>query len=144
MKSILYLCVALSLLTLQSCQQDKGENAQKEEQPEPPVKQETPEKMIEELVGEWERAASGNNNQQEGAGQTLIFTQEARYIMRQGNQKTDSGAFRMNEQLRNLYLESDETKDAREYEIRLTRDTLILSAKENARQEGEQVYVRRN
>lgn len=140
---MLCLCLAAMLLTLPSCQQDTRESAQKETQPDPPVKQETPEKMIEELVGEWERAGA-RNNQQDGARQTLTFTQEARYIMRQGSQKTDSGAYRMNEQLRNLYLESDETKSAREYEIRLTRDTLILSAKENATQDGEQVYVRRN
>ena len=137
MKSILSLFLALGLLTLQSCQQDNREGAQTENQSEPPAKQETPEKMIEELVGQWERAGSDEN-------QTLTFTQEARYIMRKGNEKTDSGAYRMNEQLRNLYLESEADEDAREYEVQLSPDTLILSAKENPQREGDQVYVRRN
>lgn len=143
MKTILFFGVTLSLLTLYSCQQDNRESAQKKNQQEPPVKHESPKKMIEELVGEWEQAGSGNH-QQGNASQTLTFTEEARYIVRRGNQKTDSGAYRMNEQLQNLYLESEATKSPREYGIHLTRDTLILSAKEDSQQEEEQVYVKRN
>ena len=62
--------------------------------------------------------------------------------MRNGNEKTDSGAYRMNEQLRNLYLESGADEEPREYEVQLSPDTLILSAKEDSGE--EQVYIRRN
>ena len=146
MKTNLFLSAALALLTLQACQPEKGENAQNDGQQEPPAKKESPVKMIEGLVGEWEQAgpARGAANAQGDAGQTLTFTEEARYIVRQGSQKTDSGAYRMNEQLNNLYLESEANEDAREYEVELQRDTLILSAKEGSQAEEEQIYVRRN
>jgi hypothetical protein len=143
MRTILFLYVALILLALQSCQMDNREAAQKENKQRPPVTHETPKKMIEELVGEWQQAGTGNDTR-DTANHTLTFTEEARYIVREGGQKTDSGAYRMNEQLRNLYLESEATKNPREFEIHLTRDTLILSAKEGPQQEEEQVYVKRN
>jgi hypothetical protein len=146
MKKILFLSGTLALLTLQSCQTDnKGEaqnDNQQSETQQPPVKEETPAKMIEQLVGEWQQAAGSANNQQSGDGQKLTFTEEARYIVEKGNQKTDSGAYRMNEQLRNLYFESEANEQPREYEVQLQGDTLILSAKEgNA---TSQTYIRSN
>lgn len=144
MKNILFLSGALTLLTLQSCQPDNKENAQAEDQqtetPQPPAEQETPSKMIEDLVGDWQQASA--NAQQGSGGQTLTFTEEARYIMRKGSQKTDSGAYRMNEQLKNLYLESEANEKPREYEVKLNGDTLILSAKEGGA--ASQTYIRRN
>ena len=147
MKKILFLSGTLVLLTLQSCQTDnKGEaqnDTQQSETQQPPVKEETPAKMIEQLVGEWQQAAgSTNNNQQSGEGQKLTFTEEARYIVEKGNQKTDSGAYRMNEQLRNLYFESEANGQPREYEVQLQGDTLILSAKEGGA--AAQTYIRSN
>jgi hypothetical protein len=51
----------------------------------------------------------------------------------------------MNEQLQNIYLESEANEKPREYEIKLKRDTLILSAKEGAQSGNDgSVYVRRN
>ena len=149
MKAVLFLFGALTILTLQSCQRDTRETAENDNR-EVPAKQETPEKMIETLVGEWEKAddtgVSVNRDQQASAAQTLTFTEEARYIMRAGNEKTDSGAYRMNEQLRNLYLESEANEKSREYEVKLNRDTLILSAKDGSQQSGndQSVYVKRN
>lgn len=143
MKKILFFSGALALLTLQSCQTDNKSEAQKDNQEsqtaQPPVQQETPAKMIEQLVGEWRQA---NNNQQSGEGQTLTFTEEARYILEKGNQKTDSGAYRMNEQLGNLYFESEANDQPREYEVQLQGDTLILSAKEG--DSASQTYIRSN
>jgi len=143
MKTIL-LFAAVALLALPSCQNDTKQSAQNDNQQEPPVRHETPPKMIEQLVGEWE-AAPGNNNEPNNASKTLTFTEEARYVVREGNEKTDSGAFRMNEQLRNLYLESESKEDAREYEVQLKQDTLILSAREKSQDgEEESIYLRRN
>lgn len=143
MKKILFFSGALALLTLQSCQTDNKSEAQKDNQEsqtaQPPVQQETPAKMIEQLVGEWRQA---NNNQQSSDGQTLTFTEEARYILEKGNQKTDSGAYRMNEQLGNLYFESEANEQPREYEVQLQGDTLILSAKEG--DSASQTYIRSN
>lgn len=146
MKTNLFLSAAFALLALQACQPDNRESAQNDGQQKPPAKEESPVKMIEELVGEWEQAgpARGAGNTQPDASQTLTFTEEARYIVRQGNQKTDSGAYRMNEQLNNLYLESEANEDPREYEVELQRDTLILSAKEGSQGGDDQLYVRRN
>lgn len=146
MKKILFLSGALALLTLQSCQTDNKREAQNDDQQseaqQPPVKHETPAKMIEQLVGEWQQAGGSGNNNQQAAGQKLTFTEEARYIVEKGNQKTDSGAYRMNEQLRNLYFESEANEQPREYEVQLQGDTLILSAKEGGT--APQTYIRNN
>ena len=149
MKVVFFLFSVLTLLTLQSCQKDNRKTTENDNL-EVPAKQETPEKMIETLVGEWEKTGdtgvAGNRDQQGGAAQTLTFTEEARYVMREGNEKTDSGAYRMNEQLQNLYLESEANEKPREYEVKLNRDTLILTAKDGSQPSGndESVYVKRN
>ena len=145
MKTILFLSGALTLLALHGCQTDNRERAESDQR-EVPAKQETPAKMIEQLVGEWEQASAGEAGNSRASGEsqrTLTFTEEARYIVREGNRKTDSGAYRMNEQLRNLYLESESNEDPREYEIQLNRDTLILTSKDGS-SEGGRVYVRNN
>jgi hypothetical protein len=148
----------IALLTLVfSCQQNKDEgqgteqaseaaggeankeggedNAEGGDETQINTKEETPTKMIEYLVGEWqvERIMDGEKNvtdAQGGSGQRIIFTNEARYIKRSGNQKIDSGAFRMNEQLENLYLESETNAQPQEYEVTLKSGTMTLTAKE--------------
>lgn len=142
MKKTVFLSLALVFtLTLQYCQNgNRGDEAQgnragEEEEDNKPVK------MIDYLVGEWkiDSARSGKAGRQTGGGdQTLTFTQEARYILRSGNQKVDSGAFRMNEQLNNLYLESEANEEPREFEVEVKEDTLILSSKED---KGQTVYI---
>lgn len=148
MKRLFFLAMTLTLPALQSCQNEKRDSVQDARQHEPPTRHETPQKMIEELVGEWVQAnadGSGNNDRQANAIQTLTFTEEARYIVREGDQKTDSGAFRMNEQLKNLYFESEATEDPREFEVQLRQDTLILSEKDDGQgRDEEYVYVKRN
>ena len=99
------------------------------------TEEETPTKMIEYLVGEWqvERIMDGEKNvtdAQGGSGQRIIFTNEARYIKRSGNQKVDSGAYRMNEQLENLYLESETNAQPQEYEVTLKSGMMTLTPKQ--------------
>lgn len=127
MKVNFFLSGVLVLLTLYSCQSDNRENTEKNDNEEVNTKQETPVKMIELLVGEWQREGSGV--QQDNAGERITFTEEARYVRRAGNQKLDSGAFRMNEQLRNLYLESEANGQPSEFEITLEGDVLTLKPK---------------
>jgi hypothetical protein len=148
MKTILFFSFfgIMTVLTLQSCQSDNRDREENDRQ-EANTRKETPAKLIELLVGEWEiaRGAAASGNQAKD-GQRLTFTEEARYIMHSGSEKIDSGAYRMNEQLHNLYLESETNEKAMEYEVEIKTDTLILSLKEDARQSAttKQIYRRRN
>jgi hypothetical protein len=153
MKTIFFSLATVALLTLQSCQSDQRQGdkstedqTEDEGNAEVNTEKESPTKMIELLVGEWERAGGGqaqNNNQQDIGMQRIRFTQEARYISYDGNQKVDSGAYRMNEQLRNLYLESVIDKEPKEYEVELSDNQLTMKRKQAGAQSGETQYVYR-
>lgn len=128
----------VALWPLQSCQTESGkENNNKDVN----TQQETPVKLLELLVGDWQFVDAGAGAAEENQGQTLTFTNEARYIMHSGDQKIDSGAYRMNEQLRNLYLESEANSKSREYEIDLKQDRLTLTPKQDSAGRGSQAYV---
>ncbi|MDQ2658102.1 MAG: hypothetical protein M3Y60_11840 [Bacteroidota bacterium] len=123
----------LCALLASSCQQEKREaSTDVRDTAEVNTRKESPEKMIEILVGEWEldEGAAGNADQQDGAMQRIRFTEEARYIGYSDDEKVDSGAYRMNEQLRNLYLESEADEEPREYEIDLQENRLTLKRSE--------------
>ena len=123
-------------IALHSCQSDNRESNESNNANEQQAntKEETPVKMMEILIGEWQLAngATGGGNAGQGGGpvERIRFTEEARYIGYSGNQKVDSGAYRMNEQLRNLYLESEATEQPREYEISLQQDALTLKPRQ--------------
>ena len=143
MKTTLFFLGALTLLTLQSCQTDNRETDSSDNQ-DASTEQKTPVKMIEYLVGEWQMdSISGGSVNAARTNQTLTFTEEARYIVHTGNQKIDSGAFRMNEQLRNLYLESETNENPIEYEIDLKGDTLTLSPTQDTPQGKNIKYIYR-
>jgi hypothetical protein len=128
MKIYSILFALLTILTLQACQTDTRTTTEADNDAgDVNTRQETPVKMIEYLVGDWQREGSGQQATENGGRmQRLTFTEEARYIAYANNQKTDSGAFRMNEQLNNLYLESEANGQALEYEIDLKGDTMTL------------------
>jgi hypothetical protein len=112
------------------------------------TKENTPTKMIEYLVGDWavERILDGEKDvtdAQGGSGQRITFTQEARYIRHSGNQKIDSGAFRMNEQLENLYLESEADNQPQEYEVTLKSGMMTLTPRKNQNEKSNMKYVYR-
>jgi hypothetical protein len=135
MKTTLSLSVLLAVLTLYSCDVKKTvENDQQGD--EVNTKKETPVKMIETLVGEWELENPSDARQPGSENDRLIFTEEARYIVESGNQKIDSGAYRMNEQLLHLYLESETNERPREYELEINENTMTLKPKNP--QNGEQ------
>lgn len=132
--------IALSLLTLQYCRNDNrekvnGDNPRSNAEPQKPVK------MIDYLVGEWKIDSVRGAKEPAGAGdqdQTLTLTNEARYIVRSGTKKIDSGAYRMNEQLKNLYFESEANQKPREYEVQVKEDTLVLTSRDD---KDETVYI---
>ena len=133
MKINFFLSAVLGILTLYACGTDNRESSTETDAGEAVnTEQETPVKMIEQLVGEWQLDGSqgGNSPQANNGTQRLVFTEEARYIAYSGNQKVDSGAFRMNEQLRNLYLESEANEQPREYEVELQQDVMTLKARQ--------------
>ena len=134
----------LTLLTLHACQTETRENTNADNQ-EANTEQESPVKMIEQLVGEWEMDSIVGASGEQEKNQRLTFTEEARYVLHSGNNMIDSGAYRMNEQLRNLYLESETNKTPREFEIELQDDRMVLSAKQSNQATGTQyIYRRRN
>jgi hypothetical protein len=140
MKSILYIFFfgTFTLLTLETCgQKDKRDQEVKDNQEEANTEKKSPGKMIDYLVGEWEidKVLSGKKDvtdRKGGDGQTLTFTQEARYIMYSGNEKIDSGAYRMNEQTGSLYLESESDEEPHEWKVDFKSGRMILSLKQDA------------
>lgn len=145
MKTKVVLALFVSLLTLHACQTDNRQNSQNNKA-EVNTKKETPTKLIEALVGEWQKDASGappsQANGQEKKVDRMIFTQEARYMQYSGGQTVDSGAYRMNEQLRNLYLDSESNAQAREFEIDLQDNRMTLKPK-SGNQSGDQAETYR-
>lgn len=142
MRTLMIALTCITVLTLHSCQKDNRSKAEAEleatEGREAPAEQGTPVKLLEYLVGRWESESGGGAAKPGQPGEVLTFTTEARYLVHDGNQAVDSGAYRMNEQLRNLYLESEIGETPREYEIDLREDVMTLKPKQ-----GGETYVYR-
>lgn len=135
--------IALAAI-LAGCQSDSRESrASGDERRQPPAERETPAKMIEYLIGEWEITdVTGGANDLETENRRIEFTSEARYIVHAGDQVIDSGAYRMNEQLNNLYLESFDDKRPREFEIEFQADEMTLRERDSASGDARYVYRR--
>jgi hypothetical protein len=147
MKTISLVVAAVLLLTLNACNTDNRQNNENDNR-EVNTERDSPVKMIEYLVGEWQiiegaRGGGGSRERKGDLGEKITFTSEARYIVYQGNQKVDSGAYRMNEQLNNLYLESEANENPREFELDLKSDTLTLNPKSGSGQRSTRYIYRR-
>ena len=144
MKTSLVLFLLVTLLA-PACQTDNRQESANDDSENTDVntQKETPQKLIEYLVGEW-AVDSASGSGQEGENQRIVFTQEARYIVYSGDQKIDSGAYRMNEQLTNLYLESELNEEPREYEISTDGNMMTMKSKQTATDSaGESVTYRK-
>lgn len=145
MKINLVLALLFSLLTLHACQTDSRQNSENDGA-KVNTKKGTPAKLLDALVGEWQKDTSGATpSQANGQGnevERMVFTQEARYIQYSGGQTVDSGAYRMNEQLGNLYLESVANTQPREFEIDIQHNTMTLKPKSDNRS-GDQIQTYR-
>ncbi len=125
MKITLRLWGVVLFLTLASCNQD---NRREDKSGTAPTEQKTPVKLIEYLIGEWEMASTpGQSDQQDNPGERIRFTTDARYIVFDGTTPVDSGSYRMNEQLTNIYLESDLEGNPREYDLELQERQMTLT-----------------
>ncbi|MBT1686213.1 hypothetical protein [Dawidia soli] len=98
----------------------------------PPVK-----KLIEKVPGVW-KVTQVNDGKKEisqtvdsTAIESIEFTREAKYIIRNKTQRLDSGLYRLNEQQNILYLESKLTADTPpvEWGITVTGNTLVMTGK---------------
>lgn len=134
----------LMSVALFACQPENRDSAQGDADSvseELPPEQESA-KLIEYLVGEWELQDAGNERQA-NAPVRLTFSDEARYVTYSGDRRVvDSGAYRMNEQLHNLYLESEANKQPREFELDLKQDLMTLTPKEQDGKGGSLTYKR--
>lgn len=87
------------------------------------TKQNTPVKIIEYIVGTWQvegiykdkKDISGTDTV--GSHQVLEFNREGRYVSHSGNEKLDSGAYRLNENHSILYLESETGEEPVEWKV---------------------------
>lgn len=134
----------LFLLALASCDRDnRAANDLEDETANADAK--TPVKLIEYLIGEWEMTnAADQSNKDAGPGERIKFTTEARYIAYDGGEQVDSGAYRMNEQLNNLYLAGESDESPREYELQMGpgQMTLTPSGGDSTRDKPRYVYRR--
>ena len=147
MRKILYTIFlgSASLLTLETSAQRIKTDKQIDDNKEVNTAQKTPVKMIEYLVGDWkiDKILSGKKDVTEtkgGGNQTLTFTSDARYIMRSGNEKIDSGSYRMNEQIGSLYLESESDEKPREWKTEFISGGMILTPKQVSPQKANLRY----
>jgi hypothetical protein len=96
----------------------------------------TPEKIIEHIVGTWEVEGiyKGNKDISDtdtvGANQTITFDRETKYVSYSGNEKIDSGMYRLNENHSILYLESAAGEEPSEWKISFTDNGMTLQPKE--------------
>lgn len=138
MKSNLFSFCLLALLAL-GCQPDNRQGSA-EDTTTVNTERETPRKLIDYLIGEW-AVDSASGSAQGGENRRIVFTQEARYIVYSGQQKIDSGAYRMNEQLNNLYLESELNEDPREYEISMNGNVMTMKPNQAKGNSGDQTVT---
>lgn len=142
MKTSLALFTLATLLTL-GCQTDNRQESasNNSDTTEVNTEKETPQKLIEYLVGEWAIDSASGQGQEEN--QRIVFTNEARYILYSGQQKVDSGAYRMNEQLSNLYLESELNEEPREYEMSIDGNTMTMKPSQASSSTGGETVTYR-
>ncbi len=124
--SNLLLTASLCLLTLQAIAQDKGDLGQgKDKKAGEAVNtnKKTPLKIIEYVVGTWqvEDVMKGEKDISEtdtlSTANTFIFDRENRFLSYSGEERVDSGRFRINETQGILYLESDGGGEPKEWNL---------------------------
>jgi hypothetical protein len=87
------------------------------------TKQETPVKIIEFIPGTWtlDQVIRGGKDVSENdtvaQHQTLEFNREGRYVSYSGNERIDSGAYRLNEDHAILYMASETDEKAHEWSV---------------------------
>ena len=106
------------------------ENYQKDKESKNAIntKKETPTKIIEFIVGEWEAEDVYKGSQEVGATDTLgvgaiiHFNREGKYTEYNGSEKLDSGSYRINESHALLYLESADGSEPTTWKVSFSED----------------------
>lgn len=112
-----YILLIAGLIAMSSVQifaQEDNEYRKKRDKNAINTKKETPTKIIEFIVGEWEAEEVYQGQKEVSETDTLAqdqlieFDREGKYYRYAGNAKIDSGSYRINEQHNFLYLESSD------------------------------------
>lgn len=99
------------------------------------TKQKTPVKIIEYIVGTWkingdDSNASNSSGTQQTLGKTIKFNREGRFVTSSGQEKLDSGAYRLNEDHAILYLESVSSGQPTEWNVSFRKNVMTLWPRE--------------
>jgi hypothetical protein len=92
------------------------------------TKKQTPTKIIEFIVGEWEAEDVYKGDQEVtntdtlGTGSLLHFDREGKYTQYNGTEKLDSGSYRINESHALLYLESADGSEPTTWKVNFSDD----------------------
>ena len=113
-RNILLIAGLVVMSSMQVFAQEDDKYQKQKDQDAINTKKKTPTKIIEFIVGEWE-AEEVYQGKKEVSGtdtvaqvQLFEFNREGKYFQYTGNEKIDSGSYRLNEQDAILYLESAE------------------------------------
>lgn len=127
------LSALLCLFSLSVSAQDDNDytnNRGKKKQNEDAIntKQKTPVKIIEFIVGTWEVEGIFKDKKDisetdtVGSNQIIKFNREGRYVSHSGNEKLDSGIYRLNENHSILYLESETGEEPVEWKVTFSQN----------------------
>src|SRR5688572_30231775 len=135
MKTVTYilstlLCLSSLILSAQDDNDYTNNRGNKKKQNDDAIntKQKTPVKIIEYIVGTWEVEGiykdkkDISNTDTVGSNQIIEFDREGRYVSRSGNEKLDSGIYRLNENHSILYLESQTGEEPVEWKVSFSQD----------------------
>jgi hypothetical protein len=153
---VLLFSFALSIFVQNAmAQEDEKNNPDRatRDKGEAPVKNETPTKNIEKVVGAWE--VSGiykgtkniTNTDTVGLNRSFEFTRDNKFISYSDNEQIDSGYFKLNEVQNLIYLESAGGGEVTEYKIRFDNNTMTLQPAESADAHAQRfryVYTRKS
>jgi hypothetical protein len=146
--SVATVILCFSALTVSAQQQ--RDDRKKENADAINTKKKTPVKYIENIVGTWKTGRVLKNDKDisntdtVGTDQVIEFNREGRYVSHSGNEKIDSGAYRLNEDHGILYLESETGEPIAQWNIQFDNDRMILQPREtNAHAESfKYIYTR--
>lgn len=101
------------------------------------TERETPVKLKEYLPGDWTLDAAAAGGGGNNTAQRITFTREGKYLRYAGQQQTDSGLYRVNEQQKILYLESRGEGDPVEWDVKITDNYEMTLASRDEKSQGK-------
>jgi hypothetical protein len=148
----LFIAALCCLVSLENFAQDGNKKSDKRNANRASIntKQKTPVKIIQYIPGVWtlDQVIHGNKdiaaNDTVAQNQTLEFNREGRYMSYSGNERIDSGAYRLNEDHAILYLASETDDKPHEWNVWFKEDgTMILKQKDGTKHGENFSYVYR-